>query len=155
MSASLRRTALATLAAALLPLASACTITPMPIAVPTPVPAGPPPINDDVHSSHRKDRIRVTSRDSGAQNRQKIRVCLENNASGKNKGMHWKFEKKPRYVAKKRGQVVCGEHPTGNRTVTWHFFRTVGLKKMKHVGSYDIDVSGREGQLITFAWNAD
>lgn len=119
-----------------------------------PVSHTPPPLDQQIRTSDRDDRIRVYSTAGRAKNPGKIRVCLHNSASGRNKGMHWTLTGKPRYIARKKGNVVCDEHPTGTRTVSWHLFKTKGLR-MKHVATYDLDVTGREGQQITFAWHRD
>lgn len=114
----------------------------------------PPPIDQQIRTSDRDDRIRVYSTNGRAKDPRKIRVCIHNNASGRNKGLHWQTGGKPRYIARKKGDVICAEHPTGNRTVAWHLYKTKGLR-MKHVATYDLDVTGREGQQVTFAWHRD
>ena len=116
-----------------------------------------PAINQTIGTSDRSDAIRVYT-GGRAKNPNKIRVCLKNTASGKNKGIHWKLTSKPKYIARKKGQTVCGEHPTGARVVTWYVYKRTGLagiKGWRAVGEYRINVRGREGQRVTFNWYRD
>ncbi|MEM9784455.1 MAG: hypothetical protein AAF899_18515 [Pseudomonadota bacterium] len=130
--------------------------TPAPAPQPAPVPQAPPPppsIDDYFGTTTGKDRIRIVS--GGRSNdASKVRVCLRNSASGKNKGMHFKAGK-PRYVTKRRGDVVCGEHPAGPKTVTWYFHRTLGIGAQKFVGTYQFNATGYQGQQVTFDWIDD
>ena len=114
----------------------------------------PPAINQMVASSNRKDSIRVYT-NGRSQDPNKVRVCLHQKASGKNKGMHWRLDKKPRYVARRKGDLICGEHPTGNRTVSWYLYRPSGIGGWKPVAEYRLNVNGRAGQRIIFAWERD
>ena len=122
-----------------------------------PAPYTAPAIDQKIGTSDRSDRIRVYT-EGRAKDPNKIRVCLHNTASGKNKGLHWKLTSKPRYIVRKKGGVVCGEHPAGNRNVTWYVYKRTGIAGAggwRAVGEYTINVRGREGQQVTFAWYRD
>lgn len=110
-------------------------------------------IDQVFRTSDKDDSIRVyTSGRSDDPN--KVQVCLRNSASGKNKGLHFKKTKKPRYVTKKKGDTNCAEHPAGPHSVTWRFWKTKGFK-MKRVGSYKLNATDFAGQRIIFDWYHD
>jgi hypothetical protein len=83
----------------------------------------------------------------------KYRICLRNSAGGKNKGMDWKSGRKPVFIAKKRGQIVCHEY--NPRTVAWKFYRIQGLKGYQNIGSYTFNAYNYKGKEITFDWLRD
>ncbi len=118
-----------------------------------PQPSGGPPIDQVFRTSNSDDRIRIVT-GGNSQDPSKVRVCLRNSASGINKGMHFTTGD-PRYVTRRRGDVVCGEHPAGPHTVTWYFYRTQGIGDMDFVGTYQFNATGYAGQTITFDWIED
>lgn len=123
---------------------------------PTPQPPPPPPkaekkwIDKKFNLGKNSFHVHVTGQSNDPN---KYRICLRNSAGGKNKGMDWKKRKKPVFIAKKRGQVVCGEyHP---KKVAWKFYRIRGFKGYQNIGSYTINAKGYEGKEITFDWLKD
>lgn len=100
--------------------------------------------------------IHIYSEDSSADSG-KVLVCLNNAASGLNKGLNFVADAgKPHYYIKKKGAVVCDEHPAGPDEVTWTFFKRKGLKKeLAKVGMFKLNTSSFSGQRITFTWHKD
>ena len=108
-------------------------------------------IDQYIHVDGKDKAIRMYSEGNSA-DKSKVRVCLRNVVSGRNKGLHFEpGAKKPRYKVKKKGGRVCGEHPAGPHTVTWTFWKRKGVK-MVEVGKVKFNASGFAGQKITFDW---
>ena len=99
-----------------------------------------------------KNKIRVYSK-GRSNNPNKVRICLHNTSGPKNKAFHFKSEKKPRYVTKRKGDLVCGEHPAGPNTTSWYMYRQNPIWKI--VGTIDFNATGFAGQRVTFDWYDD
>ncbi len=124
---------------------------------PTQPPPPPPPPEqkrwiDDTFKLGTKNTIRVHVTGQ-SDNPNKYKICIRNSSGGKNKGLDWKENrKKPVFIARKRGSVVCGEYKP--KFVTWKFYRFKNFKYRK-AGSYGFDASGYAGKEITFDWIKD
>ena len=115
--------------------------------------AAPPSMNFTMKTNHRPDRIRVYSTVGGSQRKGKVRVCLRNSSSGRNKGLHFKDARGPKYVVKKKNQSSCGHYSPGRKTFYLWKNRVVGGMKLRAVRN--VDLTGFEGQLVTFDWVQD
>ena len=115
--------------------------------------AAPPSMNFTMKTNHRPDRIRVYSTVGGSQATGKVRVCLRNAASGRDKGLHFKRASGPKFVVKKRNQYSCGHYSPGRKT--FYFWKNTVLGKMKLRATKKLDLSGYAGQQITFDWIQD
>ena len=120
----------------------------------TPPPqAQAPSLNFTMKTNARADRIRVYSTVGGSQKTGKVRVCLRNSSSGRDKGLHFKKAKKPRFVVKKKNQSSCGHYSPGKKT--FYLWRNNALGKMKLRAVRRLDLSKFSGQLVTFDWVQD
>lgn len=115
--------------------------------------AAPPSMNFTMKTNSRKDRIRVYSTVGGSQKKGKVRVCLRNGASGRDKGLHYKKASTPKYVVKKKNQSSCGHYSPGKKT--FYLWRNTALGKMKLRATRRVDLTGYAGQLVTFDWVQD
>lgn len=126
---------------------------PPPPPTPAPTPAPKPVaklIDKKFNLGKNSFRLHVTG---NSRDRQKYRMCLRNSAGGKNKGMDWKERKKPVFIAKHRGDVVCHEY--NPRKVAWKFYRIRGIKGYQNIGSYTFNAQGYAGKEVTFDWLRD
>jgi hypothetical protein len=95
-------------------------------------------------------RVHVTGQSN---NPKKYKICIRNSSGGKNKGLDWKENrKKPVFIARKQGSVVCGEY--NPKFVDWNFYKFKNFKYRK-VGSYGFDARAYAGKEITFDWLKD
>ena len=116
---------------------------------------GPPePVTASIDKKYAfgRNKIRVYS-EGRANDPNKVRICLHNPSSSKNKAFHFRPDKKPRYVTKRKGDLVCGEHPAGPHTASWYMYRQNPIWKI--VGTIDFNATGFAGQRVTFAWYDD
>ncbi|MEM7317453.1 MAG: hypothetical protein AAF408_00375 [Pseudomonadota bacterium] len=115
--------------------------------------SAPPSMNFTMKTNSRSDRIRVYSTVGASQKKNRVRVCLRNSSSGRNKGLHYKNAKKPKFVVKKKNQSSCAHYKPGKRT--FYLWRNTPLGKMKLRATRNLDLTGYAGQQVTFDWVQD
>ncbi len=114
-------------------------------------PAQVPSINKTL--SFKKDMVRLYSTVGGSQKAGKVRVCIRNAASGRNKGLHYKRAGGPKYVVKKKNQSSCGHYSPGKKT--FYLWKNNAFGKMKLRKTLNLNLSRFAGQQITFDWIRD
>ena len=116
-------------------------------------PPPPPSLNYSMKTNDRGDLLRVYSTLNGSQKVGKVRVCIRNSSSGRDKGLHFKRANAPKYVAKKKNSVSCGHYTPGKKT--FYLWRNTPFGKWKLRAVRRVDLTRYAGQQITFDWVRD
>lgn len=116
-------------------------------------PSQPPSINVTIKTNDRGDLIRLFSTSGGSYKAGKVRVCIANSSSGRNKGLHFKRTSKPKYVVRKKNDVSCGHYSPGKKT--FFLWRNTPFGKWKLRKIVKLDLSRFAGQQVTFDWVRD
>ena len=120
---------------------------------PLPPPQKVPSINTTIKTSARSDRIRLYSTPGASQKRGRVRVCIRNSASGRDKGLHFQSSRAPKYVVKRRNQSSCGHYKPGKKV--FYLWRRTALGKWKLRRTLRLNLTKFAGQQITFDWVQD
>ena len=120
---------------------------------PAPDQPAPPSMNMTLKTNDRGDLVRLFSTMNASQKAGKVRVCIVNSSSGRNKGLHFKSAGSPKYVVRKRNDVSCGHYTPGKKT--FYLWRNTPLGKWKLRRTLRLDLSRFAGQQITFDWVRD
>ena len=116
-------------------------------------PPKPPSVNFSMKTNDRGDLLRVYSTMGASQKPGKVRVCIRNSSSGRNKGLHFKQAGAPKYVVKRKNGVSCGHYNPGRKT--FYLWRNTPFGKWKLRAVRKLDLSGFAGQQVTFDWVRD